>query len=415
MTTWQPRFQHDRRQWLLQSGATLTEPDLEETASGLKVRIRERPELKAYARDVDLLMAQGVEALAEKLGTQPWMRVATEQDYRQQLSFRPKEKKPELHLLQPHRGARSDAETIVWWRFQHATLPIEAYLVVRLGDHQAYYSDDTKPRKQVLRVSLTAPDTRPKFFFETQLRMVTSRGDLNPMSDWAAQRDHEEWLVRNPSPLDHILQADVELSNERDGAARMLQAIGKIEELDAITIPDLRSEPEMLVLELVDSNLTGSFLADVRDFVDGAPSIEEAIVHYRAMLTALRTAGMAFDDPISSNEFLSALVSGNKEILTLSLRAEGDSGPDMDHALSLHLPTGTIVVRCGMRAKGTSADEIAHAWEESRTMASLTGHEDMLLAYARKYVEDAERSRAERIVEQRKEMHRIVGADAVAS
>jgi hypothetical protein len=51
--------------------------------------------------------------------------------------------------------------------------------------------------------------------------------------------------------------------------------------------------------------------------------------------------------------------------------------------LSVHLPTGTFIVEC--THGDVDKNVVAEKWEEALTMASLTGEEDTLLAYAREY------------------------------
>ena len=398
-TTWVPLMRTAPRQWLLTNGETLTEPELEETTTGRKVRIAAMPHLNAYSRDLEELLQKAVKALAEQRGADTWMQLTTPKAVNEALGYDPRTQRAKLHLLDPDR--HTDA-TRLWWHFRHESLPIEAYITVTLTDVSRYpYYASKRNGQQQLTVRLTAPDTRPNSVANSPLRQVDAIEDLSMDATWTQRQLITDW-ARASNAIPDVLQ-EVALATERDGAGNLLQTIARLEELDHITLPDLRLIGEGLIenlqLHLVGSNVTGEFLAELRDFVDGAPSISEAATHYRKMLQALRMAGMVFDEPLTENEFLSALVSGSQSALTMKLHALDLNSQDNDHTLTVHLTTGTIVVECSIRARENNKDEIAHAWEESLALASLTGQEDTLLAYARKFVNESEHKRATEIIQ----------------
>ena len=98
---------------------------------------------------------------------------------------------------------------------------------------------------------------------------------------------------------------------------------------------------------------------------------------------------------------MAALLSGDKASLGVRVfnLAETNHNVDNAHKLSVHLPTGTFVVECNHQA--VDHNEVAEKWEEALTMASLTGREDALLAYATAYAKDHAKKRTQTIIKER--------------
>lgn len=404
-TTWSPMTQLDRKQWLLTNGEVVTEPDLETTTTGRKVRVAGNPDLSVFAKDLDRLLNKAVERVAQSKQTSIWMPLAQNKTSEGRMIGAYHQPGPaRLHLI--HHPSQRHAITSAWWRFKHPTLPVEALLMVTLQDKSNY--DRTVTTQELYsRLIMPVQSTVLNVGDRTHAQhYVEADPTYNGTDAWfGVYDDRLKWrtFVRdNPPTWPADLLSTDRYAGERVAVQALLKKIQVAEGLQTIQIPDLRDpqNPAWLDLELFDTNVNAAFVEEVKDYLDGSPSIEVAARLYEELRTVMRRVGVVMDAK-DNNSFQAALATGNKKplLVDLGFPAEVGHGHDTAHRLRLDLTTGTFIVECDLH--GEERDEIAQKWEEAMLVAKMTGEEDTLLAYARRYAEGAGKRRADQILKER--------------
>lgn len=388
-TKWHPRYNNlsSTRKFLLVDGTVVGEPALEESGSGVKYRLAAHPKITAFRKDKDDLIKRGLSLV--KPGAQFWMRL-DEGDTRlhTRAGFKPNETKATFE-------AGEAQDTTVWWLFKHKTMPIKAILSVTIN--RTRYGGESHS----VVTTLTYPNTKPDRDLSFDFNNYADPSFAVSGTDWGNSVEWAEFVRDSPSEWSEML-GKVEDLTERRAVEHLLRQVRKGEALDAIEIPDLRGEePDWLELELADTNVTGRFLSDLREYLEGSSGVERAVEIYGELISCLRSIGMVMDTPLSGNDFMQALLRGDKEPLTISLGAAlaDDDKLDTKHKVSAHLPTGTFVVTC---EHSIDRDEMALSWDEAVLRAELTGTKDRLLAYADAFVADQHDRRTKSTIDRRK-------------
>lgn len=398
-TTWYPHNQSEKpRTWLLTNGETVTEPRLEMTATGLKVRVA-GTSISAYTKDMDSLILKSVQEVAQQRGTEVWMPLHNLKDAMQgSAGFVPDETPAELFAL----SSADNAQTIAWWRFRHPTLPIEALLQVRAGKTRTSYGGVTEQREVVTK--LTTPDTIPALTMnavamsEQAYNFNTQVYKLNGQEYTTAQ----EFVRDNPpSAWDPGMLGRQTPNTERQAVEALLKKVRACEELESVEILDLRDplNPEWMELELYETNVNANFLSDLTEFLEGTPTVQEALRIYEELRDCLRGIGLVLEKK-GESDFSKALLSDDPAGMLVDVtrpHVEGN-GFDTNHKIRMHLPTGTFVVDCSLT---TDLNAVAEKWEEARTIASLSGEEDTLLAYANEVAKRGHKERARKVIRER--------------
>ena len=401
-TTWSPRMTLDRKSWLLASGEVVHEPPLEETPSGKKVRVA-GTELSVYAKDVDSLIRRAVGNVARQKQTLVWMPLANMAQREQStLGFNPTTERAQLHFV--HDPTARHGKTHAWWKFKHPALPIEAMLVIKIEEAHSY-GNQTKP--QTVSTFLVTPQTRLDDGSSMEACFITEEDEqfctLQDTLDYDSRAGVRKLLRDNPPSWDTSILGSVRLANERVAVEAMIKKVRTADKLAGIQILDLRDPlaPAWLDLDLFETNCNSKFIADLADYLDGAPTIEQAAQLYTEMLRTLRSIGIVMEGR-TENDFMAALLSGDKAALTVSLGAPQEEGHDLDkaHKLTMHLPTGTFVVECSLHA--ADRNTVAEKWDEALMMAQFTGQEDELLTYAKEYAKRENKARTTKILRERK-------------
>jgi hypothetical protein len=398
-TTWTVRPQTDDRRWLLTNGEIVKAPALEETPSGRKVRVV-GTEIDGYARDIDSVIRGGLDAAAKSRGASVWMPIHDDTNwyFKRALGVDLEADLPRasIHLL--GRSQSVGEQTVFWWRFKHPEYPIQAIVsIIAKTTGRAdvsglkFITMATKITYQVTKIGpgagTVASSIQPNFY--------EFSGSLSYLHEgaWA------EFLRDNPTSLSPLLTGETATASEKQAVEWMLGKLRAVEELDEVEIPDGRDldQPGYLTLELNDTNVTGEALDLLIQYLDGAPTIEQAAEHYRLMVEALRHAGVVLGDK-TEGDFLSALVSG--EGLTVSITPYGPGQMrDLDHTVKVDMVTGTFTVVCSHDIDHHNTPD---HWQKAVTIASLTGKEDELLAYARAEARQRTSVLADEIIEERR-------------
>lgn len=397
-TTWAPRTALDKKSWLLHNGEIVEEPPLEESSSGLKVRLAGTT-VSTYAKDIDDLLVKGVQELAKQKQTKVWMPLwQRSQAERQALGFTPSHQKAELHYVT---AGRSN-ETVAWWRFKHPTMPIEAVLVVSAGHRYRYNSalhDQTVTGRVTLPFMGQTPGAHATVLTETE---TSFHQHLCQISDYNEQTRFREF-VRDHQPDWIGALGEERTGSPRQSVALLLRKVRQVDALPSITVPDLRDPeaPAWLELELFETNVNEKFIADMVDYLDGAPSVEQAAQLYTELIKTFQSIGMVIPEK-HENDFLTALVSGEKDALRVHLGNADDVGhqKDHNHTLSVDLRTGTMIVNCAHQQ--ADRNTIAEKWDEQLMLAQMTGREEEFLAYARGFSDEANKDRKKRILKERR-------------
>lgn len=392
-TTWLPYNEHaEKREWLLADGTVVKEPRLEQSGAGVKVRVP-GTDLDEYKRNVDTLVMRAINRIAEGLGTEVWMPISgIDSKLNSAMGFEPHATTAALHALDKN----IKAQTRVWFRFRHPSLPIEAMLVVAAGRNTTYsaqhdvsgslYTTQTHPR-QTLRATIAKE------------RAGSFNGLTNGLST-SQQATFRDWLADNqPSWAPATFFGAKTFTVERHMVEEVLRLVRHADDLEAIEVPDLRDpdSPAWMTLEFVDSNLNGDFLSDLQEYMEGEPSVQRAAELYSELKDCLRTLGVVFGDA-KEDDFSRALLAGTLTVDCGTIHSE-DSDGDVSHSLSMDLMSGTFVVNCSLRIR---AGDTAYAWQEAKAIASMTGEESELLAFARETARREGEKRAKKIITHRR-------------
>lgn len=407
-TTWHPLTRLEPRSWLLTNGEVVAEPPLETSTSGRKVRIQGTA-TSFYSRDLDTILHEAVATKASERGSALWMELVPAETV---LPSGAQSNAATLTALQITRRPRNGGTTRAWWQFKHPTLPIHAFVLAQLTSSVPYNDDPA----YYLEVFLRLPDTTPvgpagkheyKDMHDGSLKpLVLARSPLASLPGRHPDRIQRlrEWIRDDPPrwASEIPLQTRRSMPNERTSVKCLAQLVRTMEGMASIQVPDLRDpdEPAWLELEAYGTNVTGAFMAELDDYLDGGPVLDEVLEHYNAMCDLLQRLGLRLPAR-TENDFQKALMGDTSELelpLCKPSAPEGEGGVDTDHTLQVELLTGTFIVNC----TNASKDEVATKWEEALVLAQLSGKESDLLAYARNYSASANKTRAAKTLAERK-------------
>lgn len=405
-TVWMPMTRMEPKSWLLGNGEVVTEPALEMTGTGRKVRVAGTT-TSVFAHELDTLLSRAVKAVAQDKGTHIWLDLTG--GVREQIrndSFDTAAARAKLHLV--HDPTNANAATDLWWRFKDVNTPFEVLLWVRMTN----YRHSGVVNGQSISTRLMFPSRT--YFGDVATPAVYGIAD-NKFSTAISQLGYinndlvvqwNQYLRDNPADWAGSAENHLGAFNHqhaRAGVTALLKIVRDFEDLDEIRVPDLGDpySPSYRALKLDDTNVNAELLSDLTEYLDGAPTIEQAAELYQQMLETLRSVGITVQGK-SPNDFLSALLAGEKATLNMQVfnLAEEAQRVDHDHKLSVHLPTGAFIVECSHN--NGDKNVVAEKWDEARTMASLTGEEDTLLAYARGYAAEHNARRTKEILKERR-------------
>lgn len=395
-TLWYPFPVAKPRSWLLGNGEIVTEPALEQSGSGQKVRVV-GTETSAYARDMDTMILAAVHATARAKQTYVWQPLHERAERMHNLAdVDLKEQTSDLYLLRPGNSAEEKGETKLWWTFRHPEFPaIEAMLAVAAWSRHGSHT---------VQVKVVFPDTRTVSLMETEPVLEEYENLANAwyyrLSD---PEDHEVryWAINDPQEWSQGLVGTTTWQTDRQVVQHLLRVVDKIDALAEITVPDLRDFEalEWMALEVDQSNYNGSFRQSLTDYLSGASAMERAVQAYDDLRDVLRSVGIAMG-PLSENDFQRALLEGEESAVRVEIGpVTGEEGTRVDHTLHMHLSSGTFAVTCP--ANHASPDEVAVEWERVKTIAQLTGQEPALLAFAQEYGRTKDEKRARRVMRER--------------
>jgi hypothetical protein len=387
---WRP-LSRAKDRWLLTNGQIITTPDLEISPAGRKVRIAgsKKSVGSGYSSQI---IEEAVRALADQKGTNVWCSCAPDapSDYTGDLK---------LHFTEGKRYY----ETNIWWSFRHPSLPIEA--VLRVTAKLSYGT--------VVEVSchVTATRLNPTWVSANEKAVYRSGQWISIARQNAIQQRVSELMRDDPQVYEEMPSdffQETHFPTFHKAVEGILKRIREFEDLSEIPIPDLldNDNPKWMSLALYDTNVTGEFIQTLVDFLDTAASMKDVLAAYEELRKAMTRLGFVLPER-SEDDLSSALNTDNASMyVTLSpvWNANSDntteqSKPDDEHTVYLHLTSGCLLVSC---TKTDMRDQAGQAWEEAITVASLTGQQSNLLAFANEYVKNNAEGNARKFANSRR-------------
>lgn len=397
-TTWMPMTRMERQRWLLSNGEIVTEPALEMTGTGRKVRVAGTTD-SVYASELPGLLDRAADTLAAQRGTHVWMELPDDFAVlnRNIAGLSASDwNRAQLHLV--HDPTNHTGKTVCYWRFKASDSPFEVLLVASM--------EAQGTSSQVVNVKIVVPFVRYNWERAARAYCVENERFSDLIEQSMSRHDNyyqwSEFVRDNPVEWPTDLFVHKTHTYARPAVNQFLTAVRAFEDLESIEVPDLSNPdaPAYVTLELYDTNVNAELLSDLAEYLDGAPTVEKVAEVYQELLNALRAVGINVGTK-SENDFMAALLAGDNETLRMTVMglAEEDGDVDRSHKLSVHLPTGTFIVECDHA--DVDPNHVAEKWEEAMTMASLTGDEDTLLAYAKAYAQDRIKKRTTKILKER--------------
>lgn len=402
MTEWYP-YQPEGRTWLLGDGSILAEPPMERSGSNRRARIAGRQDTSVVWAERHVGMLQEVRRRAKRRGTYPWMAQLGNQPQMWAKGCSPDNSNTDLFAVSPlDLRNKSEKPTRVYWTFRHPTLPIEAQVVVT--------GETIHTTRHKVDAFLSVPDTRPNRLTAQHHKVEennfqTYRDSIIDLIDGQAASKFDRARDVLPDYLTEVDLGSAFFTSERGAVKALLERIRWAESLETIKIPDLRTgkdDSELWVeLELVETNMNGQLSADIQEYLTSGPTVDAALDAYTTFQNVLRSLGMVLPK-VTENDMMRLLIAGEDATVTLGLMMPIDSDGELDHqhTLAVHLATGTFSVRCKVNPENTQ--EIGESWAEAQAIASITGKETELMAYARAFAQTNDERKTKRLVRARK-------------
>jgi hypothetical protein len=197
-TSWNRLIRPEPREWLLGDGTVITEPPLETSGSGIKIRVAGATDT-AYARDLHTMLTKAAEKVADQRNTVVLAEITNGFKGRFQQSMKWKPWEETSALLGPVRDPENRSNvTHAWWKFQLPGTPFEAYLTVTLTG--SYNLDYTR------RVNLWLPVRRFNHDDTTTLIHDVENASFanvtSSLRNWDSNTEEkwDEWIAHNTAP-----------------------------------------------------------------------------------------------------------------------------------------------------------------------------------------------------------------------
>lgn len=407
-TLYHPLPRHNKMKWLLTDGRIVEEPDLEQSDSGRRVRVRGSSK-SVYMKELDDLIYRSVTQFAAKAGAQVWMRVQNDDpiiELDNELGTASRIDKP--HFVSPEDDSYGGRSSSLVWTFRHETLPLAARITLDMMEPRRRYN--RQDATQQATVSVTYPSTHPSDGFDRA--WVPDADDVNDFqfaihgdssNEFAQQRQNfVDWLRETGGSWKEFLGTTT-WNNEREAAGGIARIVRIIESLDEVSIPDLRdpANPQWLPLKLHSTTYSRDFTQSLVDFINGQPLVEQIQEHWNAMTSLMRRAGLVTGD-LEESDF-HAMLQGELDRVGIEVNPVSapneEGGRDVPHTVGFNLATGTITVTCSVR--DTHPNDVATEYEVARIKAEVQGELDSFLGYQADFLNSRHDDRHGRTVTQR--------------
>lgn len=404
-TEWMPLTRFEPKQWLLANGEIIKEPPLEQTATGRKVRVV-GSKASFFQGNLDQALWEAAEAVAQEKNTKVVMEVLSPSDQKARVRSSlgidlQSVSAARLHTV--HQPGEQGASTLAWWTFKSSTLPIEATVVATVTSGAVW----NQPARQVVSTRMTFQSMDRRYNIGDPVQILSDTNQHQQFVEYLPDELIGPWreFLRDERPEwdDSILASSYAVNTPQSAVKALLSVVQHMESLEKIQVPNFLDleNPSWMDLELYQTNVNAEFVSDLTEWLDSNPMIDGILDAYQALVTQLANAGFNVSDK-SGNDFIAALLSGNKA--TMNMQVENVLNPlthgyDAHHKVSLHLPSGTIVVQCDHEAM--DLDGISDQWDAAMAVARLSGEEDVLVEYARKVAADRNAKAAKELIKSR--------------
>lgn len=396
------------RVWLLDDGSELMEPLLETTTGGRRIRSSVDPKIVgsqyeandvAFTQVVHDAQQAGRVIVCERHDVTRIlnnMRAAQLIPYPINPSFKPviPHTFGNVHKQQSdyREGLLEHNRTIFMTAYKHPDLPVYAIHAISWRDEyngnlvkSAIYTVELYPAAQFGYTTklASAPGVtavgEDLWSTNTLLGYTTAQLDMDP----------EDRISLTPSTSREAIRDFVRLARRGLEPERSLPDVFSL-----MRDRNMRNATSVQALDIgrvdferVACNYNAEVLEDLKDFAMGSTAASEAARLYADMAKVLRSAGLVLSQA-TENDFLRLLAGGSLQVEMRgewNIARQGGNQKGAHHAV-IDIATGAIFTACP-KENHALPEQTIHAWNEAQTIASLSGREDDLLAFASEYQE----------------------------
>jgi hypothetical protein len=405
----------EQQTWLLKDGSIVMSPPIERTATNKRLRVKGTT-TSTGVRQLDMLVTQAIKTVAAEQGTDIWLRVETLDSARSQAVAHANmpsgiwNEALTLHLLQDRTSTQArrdnDRSTAVW-TYKAKGLPLYAFVFV---DLHTQYGGNLYVNTKVMYRSTHERDNDDGNIYWTSFQQQAWSRHAFQVAYYGPENDAiEAFDAKNGHPFGPDADDRPEVMNRKFGTQPRKAVVGMLKRCEAINqlaeiqLPDFRDalNPGWLTFEFLETNYSGSFVQELRDFQQTGPIMDRIKEHYRELMADLELLGIVMPSRPEDTAFEKA-VAGDFTELAVGVRplsldnADGES-EDHQHTVWLNFPSGTVTVSCSQHG---DVDAKAQ-WEIDKFKYEATGELSELLAYARAFIEAPDRKRTRKIIKKR--------------
>lgn len=414
------------RTWLLDDGSTITEPFLERTTGGRRVRSAEDPKLAGSSHDASNVAFTAVMRKVKDRGRVIICEAHTLDHLKQVVrGVNFNAEPPMLHLTNDYYAEGGYQQTRLeqnstrfWTTWEHPTLPI--HFVSSNGLTTTPYSADLVHGFYHLPFFPGLGQTPGKdglYSPPSNQEVASSLGNptsSNPfLARTAAYWEGCEFFGHYPPGM---ATARI-VEGRREALRQMLIAATAINRLETLEVPDVWSavlhestdmvtgkaewqQPLFTELRKTGTNIDEDTVESFKAYVTGAESAQKAAKIYKELRAELIHAGIVLGE-VSDDQFIHMLTNTTRPFTASITGARnvtegkasgvhsrrGKQTLTEQHSVVVDLVTGFIVVGCphGDEPGGIPA-LVREAWDEAHTIASLSGQHGEYIKFANEFL-----------------------------
>lgn len=429
-TTWTPSTAHDTfRKWLLTNGQVVTETPVEISGGGRRCRSMKHPEISDTASRANEVMLLAARKDALEIGADILTLYRT-QDEAENLLVHRSDARPGRIATTTH-GRREGAPPEVpdlttlltesnyttssraWWLYRHPTL--ETYLAVHLDMVLQKSMYGGTPTALTLRTAYLPPLVAPYNvgqYDQTPFRALAqdeaTPGETLALKDFSGQGGDRFSLPMSD------LHTNTAVGRHHQSPGEAVRAfLGAImaADLTKLTVPDFAfvamrdhyprdfaqgwpNDFETIEYKLVKTNVDLTLIEGQIAGYENDAVVNEALEHYSLFRGALGSLGFSLS-PLTKMDLVRML--GGAEITPIISPANtGAISPSSYlHSVRFSPTTGEVFVICDQEAISRNSGPIAEAWETAKAVSSITGEDNVLMAFAKEQARILEVNRLE--------------------